>query len=88
MVPEYVLLMIACWRRVGMCGGTIWEGKPEGGPVSRTGRGEDAVAQYGSKRGLFSRKNGQRGLVSWSRIGGFPGFLFTDENDYPLDIGE
>ena len=45
-----------------MFGGTIWDGKPEGGPVSRNGRGENAVTQNCSERGLFSFEIGKKSL--------------------------
>jgi len=47
---------------------------PPGGRVSRKGRGESAVAQYGSKRGLFSRKAGKRSLILGQELAVFRGF--------------
>ena len=53
-----------------MSGGTIWVGKAEGGAVSWKVKGEDAVTQNCSKRGLFLLEIGRKGsFLAKNRLG-------------------
>jgi hypothetical protein len=52
----------------------IWDVRAEGGPVSRTVKGEDVVTQNCSKRGLFLLEIGKKDLFFGRKSAVFRGF--------------